>query len=285
MDEAKKMLDDVDIIILLNDNKSFKTSKKSYKLKIFGKSMIDYVRMAVEGADVIEVEASRDDDVLSLVKPHLTDKKYTVVLYADTPLLKRKTLLDVLEYVTIKRLSAVKLTRGYVFENSYLKDVEKIYNPQPAYFDEEDFIAAYNLKQLAMIGDIMKNRILSFHMKNGVRILDTANTYIDAEVNIESEVVIYPNNYIYGKSYIEKGVKLRENNVIKDSYILEKAEVTASHIHKSVVGKKCGVGPFAYLHGESVMEEKSQVGAFVELKKGKLEKEAKVKRLSFIGKE
>ena len=146
-------------------------------------------------------------------------------------------------------------------------------------------MACYNLKQLAMISDILKNRILSYHLKEGVRIIDIANTYIDAEVDIEEDVTIYPNNSIKGKSYIEKGVTLFENNVIQDSYILEKATISSSYIFNSVIGKHCGVGPFSFIQDESVMEKGSQVGAFVELRKGKLEEKARVRRLSFVGKE
>jgi len=172
-----------------------------------------------------------------------------------------------------------------VFETEYIKDLEKIYNPQVAYFDEEDFMAAYNLKQLSIVGDILRGRILSYHLKNGVRILDTTTTFIDAEVEIEEDVVIYPNNSIKGKSFIEKGVVLFENNVIDNSYILEKAKITGSYIFNSVIGKHCGVGPFAFVQEESVMEKDAQIGAFVELKKGKLNEKVRVRRLSFVGKE
>jgi bifunctional N-acetylglucosamine-1-phosphate-uridyltransferase/glucosamine-1-phosphate-acetyltransferase GlmU-like protein len=289
MEEAKntksELTQDVSVILLLVNNESYHTTKKSYEHTLFGKSIKEWVRLALLDAPVIEVEAKKTDDILSLIKPHLTENKYTVVLYSDTPLLTKKTFLEILEYVKIKQLSTLKLTRGYVFKTEYIKELEKIYNPQIAYFDEEDFMAAYNLKQLAMIGDILKNRILSYHLKNGVRILDPATTYIDAEVEIEEDVTIYPNNTIKGKSYLEKGVTLYENNVIDNSYILEGATITGSYIFNSVIGKHCGVGPFAFVQEESVMEKHAQVGAFVEVKKGKLNEKARVTRLSFVGKE
>lgn len=275
----------VQVLLLLIDNKAFHSSEPSFDINLYGKSMRDWVKLALGDAQVKEVNATKTDDILGLIKPHLNNKKYTIVLYSDTPLLRRKTFLEMIEYISIKNLSAIRLTRGYAFETEYLKSVEKIYNPQVAYFDEEDFIAAYNLKQLALVSDILKARILDYHFKNGVRIMDPATTYIDAEVNIEEDVVIYPNNSIKGKSFIEKGAVLRENNVIKDSFILEKAQVSASHILNSVIGKECGVGPFAFIQDQSVLEKGAQAGAFVEIRKGKLEERARVHRLSFVGKE
>ncbi|MGD9901077.1 MAG: hypothetical protein AB7S44_00890 [Spirochaetales bacterium] len=276
---------DTDVIILLVDNKTFHTRENSYDIKLFGNSMLGWIKFAVEGSKVKEVKANLTDDVVSVIKPHLGDKKYTAVFYSDTPLLERKTFLEIIEYVTVKGLSALKLTRGYVFETEYLKTIDKIYNPQVAYFEEEDFIAAYNLKQLGLVSDILKNRILSYHLKRGIRIIDTANTYIDSQVNIEEGVTIYPNNFIYGNSYIESGVTLKENNVIKDSYILEGATVSASHIYNSIVGKKCEVGPFVVMKEESILEDNCKVGSFVDFKKGKLTKNSTVKHLSFIGRE
>lgn len=276
---------DTAVIILLIDNPAFKTKKPSYKQKLFGKSMVDWIEFAVGDLSIKHVKASLTDDIVNLVKPHLTDKKYTAVFYSDTPLLQQKTFLEIMEYIKVKRLSVVKLTRGYVFETDYIKTLDTMYSPQQAYFEEEDFIAAYNLKQLGMINDILKMRILNFHLKNGVKIVDTASTYIDADVTIESNVVIEPNNFIKGKTTIEEGVHLKEFNVIKDSFILKDAKVERSTVKDSVIGKECEVGPFAYIHNESIMEQQSEVGSFVELKRGKLERRAKVKRLSFVGKE
>jgi bifunctional UDP-N-acetylglucosamine pyrophosphorylase/glucosamine-1-phosphate N-acetyltransferase len=88
-----------------------------------------------------------------------------------------------------------------------------------------------------------------------------------------------------GETVIEEDVELGANNQIKDSYILKGAKVTSSYINKSVIGKYCKVGPFAHIHDKSIMEEDAEVGSFVELKQAKLEKNSKVKRLSFVGKE
>lgn len=285
--EEKDILIDNDtaVIMLLTNNKAFKTTKKSYQLNLWGKTMCEWVKLAVGECPIKEVKAEITDDVVTLIKPHITQKKYTIVLYADTPLLQRKTFLEIIEYITVKKLSVVKFTRGYIFETEYLKNLDKMYSPQVAYFEEEDFIAAYSLKQLAMVSDILKNRILNYHMKNGVRIIDTATTYIDADVNIEKDVIIEPNNVIKGETNIEKGVLLGAFNIIDNSYILSGTKVVSSNIKNSVIGKNCEVGPFAYLNNESIMEDGSKVGAFVEIKKGKLKRRARVERLSFIGKE
>ena len=86
--------------------------------------------------------------------------------------------------------------------------IENLYNPQTEYFEEEDFITCSNLKQTAMVLDILRNRILNFFMKKGVLIEDPASTFIDADCQIESGTIIKPFNQITDKSVIEKNVVL-----------------------------------------------------------------------------
>ena len=41
---------------------------------------------------------------------------------------------------------------------------------------------------------IMRKRINEYHMKNGVTIIDPEHTYIEANVEIGQDTVIYPGN-------------------------------------------------------------------------------------------
>ena len=50
----------------------------------------------------------------------------------------------------------------------------------------------------------MKNRINKKHMENGVILIDPSNTYINCDVKIGKDTVIYPNNVIEGKKLLLK---------------------------------------------------------------------------------
>lgn len=178
-------------------------------------------------------------DFLPIVKQNVGNKKYTLVLFSDAPLLQYKTVQEIVEYFVLKSLSVLKFSRGYMFETEYLNTIEKLFNPQVQYFEEEDFICCYNLKQLALVSDIMRNRILGFHQRNGVVITDSATTHIDADACIESDVLIMPNNKIFGKSKIEKGTILKCNNLIQNSIIKQNCTIENSTINSSVVQDGC----------------------------------------------
>jgi len=233
--------DNVAVIILLCNNPAFKIAEKPYNLKICGKKMYEWVALAVGQAKTTLLPCEITDDIISLVKPHLTNYKYTAILYSDTPLLSKKTFLEIMEYVSIKQLNVCKLSRGFVFDTAYLKVADKIYAPQTHYFEEEDFLAAYNFKQLAIVSDVLKNRILNYHMKEGVRFIDPSSTFIDADVLIGSNTIIYPNNHFYGSTVIDKDCTLESGNILINSVIGCDATIYNSRIENSRLANNCKI--------------------------------------------
>lgn len=136
---------------------------------------------------------------------------------------------------------------------------------------------------LAEAEAIMRRRINTFHMENGVTLVDPQSTYIGADVVIGQDTVIYPNNLLEGKTVLGKRVTLYPNSRIVDSQIADDVTVTSSVILESAVGKKTSVGPFAYIRPQSVIGEEVKVGDFVEIKKSTIGNGTKISHLTYIG--
>lgn len=234
-------------VVLLDKGKGFKNVEKPYDLQILGRSMLDWVKIAVEDYTTVVVDNDNEKDVVEIVAPLVGDEDYLLVLYSDTPLLRKNTIKDVVDYVTTKEVDVCKLTRGYVFKADFLKKTNNTYTAEPRYFDEEDFITAFDFKQLALVEEILRNRILNFHMKNGVRILDTTSVRIDTDVSIMPGVVIHQNNCLYGVCYIGENVVLKPNNVITSSVIGKGSEIVSSVVTSVKVPENSKIGPFAYI--------------------------------------
>lgn len=215
---------DVAVILLKVHNPALLSTKKSFEIEIFGKPMYAWTKQAFLAAEITELECEMNCDVMSVIKPHLKNHKYTCVFYADTPLLKNQTFNDILEYVMAKKLSALKLERGWIFETESIKNGNNYANISTYPSAKEDFFCVFNQNQLATVTDVLKKRIMQKHIMNGVNILDTSLCYIDDEVIIESGATIYPNNCILGKTKIEKGAVLKPFNTIENSTI--KSDVT-----------------------------------------------------------
>ena len=238
-------------VIILKAN-SFYGVDKPYDISIMGRTMLEWVKHSCFPSYATkEVEYDIKTDVLDAVRPFVEDEDWTVVLYSDTPLIKRKTIDDVVDYAITKNVDVCKLQRGYVFKTEYLKTAKEISaTTNPNFFDEEDFIVVNNYQNLSVVEEIMRKKILMAHIKMGVRILDINSVSIDALTVVRAGVVIYPNNRIYGKSLICENVVLEPNNVIFSSVIGENSKVIASVIKDSKITKDSTIGPFKNINNK-----------------------------------
>jgi bifunctional UDP-N-acetylglucosamine pyrophosphorylase/glucosamine-1-phosphate N-acetyltransferase len=120
-------------------------------------------------------------------------------------------------------------------------------------------------------------------MKNGVTIVDPTTTWIDLEVEIDSDVVIYPSSSISGQSVIKSGAVIGPRTTLIDCEVLKHAHVVESFASKSKIGSGAKVGPYTYLRKGTVLDNESKVGAFVEIKNSTVGKGSKVAHLSYVG--
>lgn len=170
----------------------------------------------------------------------------------------------------------------------YLTDVISIMNKQGKKVGaleacNEDVMGINSRVQLAQASQIMRKRINEFHMENGVTIIDPNSTYIDCDVVIGRDTIIYPGNVIEGKTRIGKRCTLYHNSRIKDSVIGDNVTIESSVILESKIMKNTTVGPFAYIRPQSIIGESVRIGDFVEIKKSTIGNNTKVSHLTYIG--
>ena len=176
----------------------------------------------------------------------------------------------------MKNLSVLKFTRGYMFETEYLKRIDKLLSPQMQYFEEEDFITCYNPKQYSLICDIMKNRIITYHQKNGVIFEDAVSAQVDADVSIESDVIIGSGCQIKGKSVIESGAVLKSNCYIENSMIKSGSKIYASTIKESVIGQNCIVENYCVVENKTIIGDGSKLCGYNHIDSQVLPRESKL---------
>lgn len=253
-------------------------------VEILGKSMLDWVSLAFGETEWSVTDYDSSVELPTLVKPFIKEGyDYIVVLYSDTPLITKKTVYSAVDEAYNSSRTVIKMTRGFVFNCAYLSGVDKIYTNDTFYFDEEDFITAFNFKQVGLITDVLKNRILDFHMENGVHFEDLAGTVIGCDVSIEGGVTIGFNNVITGRTTIKSGAKIGNGNVIRDCYIESGAEIESSHMVRSKIGSFTKVGPYANLRENNIVGANCKIGDFVELKGSIIGDGSKMGHLSYAG--
>ncbi len=131
---------------------------------------------------------------------------------------------------------------------------------------------------------LRRNTVRKLMLESGVTFLDPSHVYVTSEASIGNDSVIYPNVSIEGQTVIGERCQIRSGTRITNSRIGDDV-VIKDHcvIIDSEIQSNCAVGPFAHLRMNAVMEEKSVVGNFVEVKKSRLGRGAKSMHLTYLG--
>ncbi len=130
---------------------------------------------------------------------------------------------------------------------------------------------------------MMRERINRAHMLNGVTLIDPAQTYIEADVKIGQDTVIYPGTSLRGQTVIGQDCIIGPHADITNGEIMNGAEVKHSVITDAIVGSESSIGPFAYLRPNSRIGSRVKIGDFVEIKNATIGDETKISHLSYVG--
>lgn len=116
--------------------------------------------------------------------------------------------------------------------------------------DNTEILGVNDRVQLELLSRILRMRINTMHMLNGVTIEDSDTTYIYEDVKIGRDTVIHP------------------NTTIKSDCI---------------IGEDCEIGPNAYIREKCNLADKVKIGNCVEIKKTTVKYGSKVPHLSYMG--
>ena len=203
-------------------------------LMFCGKSPLEWLVMASGGCETKVIED--DDNIIARLKQIQTDKEFIAVFYSDTPLVDKTLFARIMNYFSRNRLNGMSLPRGYVFRTSFLSGLEDFMGGLIEKFEEKAFTQLSSADSYNEIYTTLKGKILNYHIAGGVVILDKETTVIDADVEIESGVIIHPNNVLLDGTIVEENVILFEGNRISQSIIGKGARLCGCVISKSKVG-------------------------------------------------
>lgn len=171
----------------------------------------------------------------------------------------------------------------------YLTDVVSILNNEGykvGAYTIDNHIEIYGVNtrvQLAMGEQEMRKRINQKLMLSGVTIIDPNCTYIDEDVIVGRDTIIYPGVVLEGNTIIGENCIIRGNTRIINSKIGNSVEIESSLIEESIVDDKCHLGPYAHLRPKSKLGKNIKIGNFVEIKNATLGDNTKASHLSYVG--
>jgi len=172
----------------------------------------------------------------------------------------------------------------------YLPDLIAIYRKQKRAIatwtvQRADEIRGINSRaELGEVTTMVRQQKNEELMAAGVTLIDPATTYVDADVVVGPDTVIYPCVFLEGNTKIGGACEIHSGARIVNSTIGDRVCVrNHTVVTDSTVEAGAVLGPFAHIRPGSKVGEDAHIGNFVELKKTDMGKGAKANHLAYLG--
>lgn len=144
-------------------------------------------------------------------------------------------------------------------------------------------IGINNRSQLAAADKALRMRKEQELMEAGVTIIDPNTTFIDGDVKIGQDTIIYPNTYIEGNTTIGEDCVIGPNVRFTDMKVGNKVTVQFSYCHEAEILDGVTMGPYVHIRPGTIIGENVKIGNFVEVKNSNIGEGSKLPHLQYIG--
>jgi len=151
------------------------------------------------------------------------------------------------------------------------------------YAPQIEGIQIENRQDLRYCTALMQSSINNAHMANGVTFIDPLCAYIDADVKIGMDTIIYPDVYLSGNTEIGEDCVIYngcrfENTSIGDGCVMQAVVAIDARVDD---GAK--IGPFVRLRPNTHIGAGCKIGNFVEVKNSTIGEKTSVAHLTYVG--
>lgn len=120
-------------------------------------------------------------------------------------------------------------------------------------------------------------------MDSGVTIIDPNTTFIDVDVQIGQDTIIYPNTYLEGKTIIGEDCSIGPNIRFTDMIVGNRVTAQFSYCHEAEICDGVTLGPYVHIRPGTTIGENVKIGNFVEVKNSTVGAGSKLPHLQYIG--
>ncbi len=131
----------------------------------------------------------------------------------------------------------------------------------------------------AYLRELTLNRLFD----QGVTIVDPSSTFVDVDVEVGQDSIIYPMTFLRGKTKIGRECILGPMTSVLSSRLGDGVKVDRSVVEQSALASHSQVGPFSHLRPGTSLDHNVKIGNFVELKNTRVGTGTKAGHHSYLG--
>lgn len=214
--------------------------------KMVGKTLLEWTSSAFSAFDTRIVESKHD--AYNIAISTQTTSKYIMVLDAQFPFIKKQDIIEMLDYVIFKELEVGHFLFGTIYLANALdknKDATALFVAPIA---SERAMKVENEQDVLTYTKVLQEKVLTYHILQGVRIMHPDTTIIDSNVTIGKNVTIAPFVTITNGSVVGDGCYIGSFSSINRSTLMPKVEVYASRLENVFVKENRVVGSYKEYH-------------------------------------
>lgn len=149
--------------------------------------------------------------------------------------------------------------------------------------DYEETLGVNSRVQLSAAEKILRRRKNLALMESGVTLMNPDTTFIDADVAVGRDTVIYPFTWIEGASSVGAACVLGPSSRFSDTKIGNEVTAQFVYAHECEIGDGVIIGPYVHLRPQTKLAAQVKVGNFVEVKNSVIGEGSKLPHLQYIG--
>ncbi len=113
--------------------------------------------------------------------------------------------------------------------------------------DMEECLGAGTRQELVAVDQAFRERVNHYWLDNGVTIIDPHSTYIDLDVSIGQDTIIWPNSYIQGQTVIGDDCVIGPNTVLRNAHIGSACHIESAVVENGKVTDNTIIPPFSII--------------------------------------
>ncbi len=117
--------------------------------------------------------------------------------------------------------------------------------------DQDECLGAGTRQEMVAVERAFRRRANAHWMKNGVTLLDPNTVYIDQDVFIGQDSIIWPNTYIQGNSHIGEACIIGPNSIIRNAQIGSNCRIEAALVENTCLKDGTYLAPFTVIRNNS----------------------------------
>lgn len=183
----------------------------------------------------------------------------------------------------LEHLKADNAQGEYYLTDTLSYAVGKNYRAGACIVSPEAALGANDRKGLALLNQAARERILDFHLANGVNVPFPEGIIIGPDVEIGPDTTILPGTVLRGKTSVGASCELGPNSYLENAVIRDNCRVLSTYVDSSTLESGVKIGPMSNVRPGSYLDSGVKVGDFVEIKNSNIGKKTAVAHLTYVG--